>query len=456
MLATRLAPWRGRTLRFGLGAATAAVAALVGVARNKWIALHLGAEGIGVLGQVMATQSWLGVAASLGLTVAVTRRLGTALGGGDTGAARRTVWTALTLSAIACAIAAVATLVLAPQLATVLLGDARYATLMRIIAAGVAGLAIQSVVQGIFGGRADVRAAFTLGLGGGIAVVAATLLLVPRWDVAGAAAAVVLMFPIGIAVALLVHRRDYAPLLGKPPRPLVDRDIARGLLGIGSAALTLAVVDQGTLLLARAHYLREHGIAANGLLQAAIAISQQVAAPFYIYFATYAIGRASAAADVWAIESYTRKLWTPVLLLAALACAAAMVASGPLLALLYADTFTAARPLMAWSLAGEFVRIAAQTWIIGALPLAGARRWLVIGLITDATLATAYVVLDRAGAGMLSLPFAYGASGVATLAAGMAFMARTGVRPRARDVALVTAGIVALVALAGRQSMVQH
>jgi Na+-driven multidrug efflux pump len=450
MSASRLAPWKGRTLRFGLGAATAAVAALVGVARNKWIALHLGAEGIGVLGQVMAAQSWLGVAASLGLTVAVTRRLGAAIGAGDADAARRTAWTALALAGIAGAIASVVTLVAAPQLATVLLGDARYAPLLRIIAAGIAGLAIQSVIQGIFSGRSDVRAGFTLGLGGGIAVVAATMLLVPRWDVAGAAIAVVLMFPIGIAVALFVHRRDYAPLLAPAPRPLLDGGLARGLLGIGAAALTLAFVDQGTLLLMRAHYLREHGIAANGLLQAALAISQQVAAPFYIYFASYAIGRASAAADAWTIESYTRKLWTPILLLAALACAVGMIGSGPLLSLLYADTFTAARPLMAWSLAGEFVRIAAQTWIIGALPLAGARRWLVIGLMGEAMLATAYVVLDRLGVRMLSVPLAYGASGVATLVAGMAFMARAGVRPRARDIALVVGGGLALAALAAR------
>jgi O-antigen/teichoic acid export membrane protein len=450
MLASRMAPWKGRTLRFGLGAATAAVAALVGVARNKWIALHLGAEGVGVLGQVMAAQSWLGVAASLGLTVAVTRRLGAALGAGDTEAARRTAWTALALAGVAGALASVVTRAAAPQLATVLLGDARYAPLLRIIAAGIAGLAIQSVIQGIFAGRSDVRAGFTLGLGGGLAVVAATMLLVPGRDVAGAAIAVVLMFPVGIAVALLAHRREYAPLLRPAPRPLLDRGVARGLLGIGAAALTLAFIDQGTLLLMRAHYLREHGIAANGLLQAAVAISQQVAAPFCIYFAGYAIGRASAAADAWAIESYTRRLWTPILLLAALACAAGMVGSGPLLSLLYADTFTAARPLMAWSLAGEFVRIAAQTWIIGALPLAGARRWLVIGLITDATLATAYVVLDNVGAGMLSLPLAYGASGVATLAAGIAFMARVGVRPRARDMALVAGGGLALAALAAR------
>lgn len=451
MPASRLAPWKGRTLRFGLGAATAAVAALVGVARNKWIALHLGTEGIGVLGQVMATQSWLGVAASLGLTVAVTRRLGAALGAGDTDGARRTAWTALALSGIACAVASVVALLAAPQLASALLGDVRYAPLLRIIAAGIAGLAIQSVVQGIFAGRSDVRAAFTLALGGGIAVVVATMLLVPRWDVAGAAMAVVLMFPIGIAAALFVHRRDYAPLLTPVPRPLLDRGVARGLLGIGAAALTLAFLDQGTLLLARAHYLREHGIAANGLLQAAVAISQQVAAPFYIYFASYAIGRASAAAgDAWAIENYTRTLWTPVLLLAAFACAAGMLGSGPLLSLLYADTFTAARPLMAWTLAGEFVRIAAQTWIIGALPLAGTRRWLMIGLITEATLATAYVLFDRAGAGMLSLPFAYGASGVATLVAGMAFMARAGVRPRPRDIALVMGGGLALAALAAR------
>src|SRR5438552_5242398 len=121
-MSSRLAPWKGRSLRFGLGAVTAAVTALGGVARNKWIALHLGAEGVGVLGQVVATQTWLGVAASLGLAVAVTRTVGARLGAGDLAGARRIVATALSLVGVASLAAITVALIAARPLATVLLG----------------------------------------------------------------------------------------------------------------------------------------------------------------------------------------------------------------------------------------------------------------------------------------------------------------------------------------------
>jgi Na+-driven multidrug efflux pump len=444
---SRLAPWKGRTLRFGMGAVTAAVTAVGGVARNKWIALHLGAEGVGVLGQVVAAQTWLGVAASLGLTVAVTRSVGAALGAGDIAGARRIVATALSLVGVASLVAVAFALVAAPSLSAAVLGDRSYALLLRLATIGVVGYAVQQVVSGLFAGRSDVRAALTFGVAAAIALVASTFLLVPAQGVAGGVIALAIMYVVGVGVALFVHRRDYGPLFAGA-RPGFDPAVTRALLGIGGAALTLALVDQGTLLATRAHYLRAHGIAANGLLQAALALSQQAGAPFYVYFANYALGKVSGLGPATSVEDYTRRQWTPVILLATFVCGVGMLAAGPLLGLFYADAFAPARPLMAWTLAGEFARIAAQAWVIGALPLAGARTWIAIGLANDATLALTYVLLNAAGVGATSLPLAYGAGALATLITGGVWMGRAGVRPRPRDVALVAAALAGLTALA--------
>jgi len=49
MLAARLAPWKRRLFRFGLGAATVGVTAVFGVVRSQWLARHLDAVGLGMV-----------------------------------------------------------------------------------------------------------------------------------------------------------------------------------------------------------------------------------------------------------------------------------------------------------------------------------------------------------------------------------------------------------------------
>ena len=96
MRSAHLRAWTGRGARFGLGAATIGVGVLAGIARNKWLAHHLDTAGIGVVGQISALHTWLGIGAALGLGTAVARMVGTARASGDESLVRRVTWTALT------------------------------------------------------------------------------------------------------------------------------------------------------------------------------------------------------------------------------------------------------------------------------------------------------------------------------------------------------------------------
>jgi hypothetical protein len=201
------------------------------------------------------------------------------------------------------------------------------------------------------------------------------------------------------------------------------------------------------MLALRAHNLRAHGVEANGLLQAAIALSQQAGAVFYAYLSAYAFGKinAIAAADgVAGVRAYTRRQWAPLLGLTFLALAAAMVAAGPLLHLLYSTRFDAAAPWMAYALWGEAGRVAAQTVALGALAVGGARLWFRIGIAQPAALALGYAVFTGNGAGAAALPMAYAAGGWATFAVAALVMARRGVGLDARSVAIAAAGAAAL------------
>lgn len=448
MPGSRLAPWRDRVLRLWLSAGTSAVGAVGGVLRNKWLALHLDPGGLGVLGQVFSGQVWLGTFTALGLGVPVARAVGAAVGRSDPAAVRRTLSTALALLGVAALAVATLGLVLAPWISVAILGSADYAGLVRISMLAVGGLAFQSTLQGLFAGHSDVRAPFTYATAGNAVVLGLLLALVPRFGLAGAVWAVVAFWPAALAVALWVHRRRYAAAFVPAPRPRLDRAEARALLRVAAAALTLSLLDQGTVLAIRAHVVRASGLEANGLIQAGIALSQQLGSVFYAYLGGYAFGKISGLGGLDAIRDYTRRQWVPLAGLALAGCAAVLALAGPILHLLYSARFEPARPILTWMLVGEYGKVAMQVWALGALPLGGVRLWFPLGLAWPLSMAAAYAVAHAAGAGVMELPYAYAATGAVALAFTAWTMSARGVTLRPRDAALGFGGLAALAAAA--------
>lgn len=447
MLSTRAALWRDRSLRFALGGGATVVTAVFAVVRNKWLAEHLSTAGLGVLAQVFSAQTWLGTAAGLGLSLPVAQAVGAATAAGDGPALRRTIGTAFTLVGAAGLAVVVLGLLLAPWLSQVLLGTGAHAGLLRIAMLGVAGLALQAVAGGVFAGRSDVRAPLVLAFAGGVVAVGTTMALVPRAGLAGGAIGAAVLLPAGLVAAWWWRRRVHAAAPAPSPQPGFDPATARVLLRVGLAALALALLDQGTLLALRAHYLRANGIPANGLLQAALALAQQISGVFMAYLAGYAFGRISGAVGAAGVRDYTRRHWMPLVALAAMAFALAMLLASPLIALFYSDRFAGARPLMAWALFAEFCRVMTLVWGLGALPIGGLRVWMPIGIAGPVAFVPAYAVLAPV-TGTLALPYAAVFAGFVQLAVTGVLMSRCGVTLRVSDAALLAAALAGLALLA--------
>jgi O-antigen/teichoic acid export membrane protein len=448
MPATRFALWKGRAGRLWLTAATSAVGAIGGIARNKWLALHLDPTQFGVLGQVVAGQTWLGTLTGLGLAVPVTQAIGAAVARDDEAGVRRAISTALTTIG-ACALGVVALgLLFAPGIAVALLGSSEHASLVRISMVAVAGLAFQGTIQAIFAGYSDVRPPFTYALIGNGMVIALAIVLVPRLGLAGAIWSISAFWPAAIVLTLMLHRAKYAGALAAPTGPRFDRALGGAMLEVAFAALALALLDQGVLLALRSHYVRASGLGANGLLQAALAITAQIGGIFYSYLGAYAFGKISGIEGVEGIRAYTRRQWAPLIGLAVLAFATVMTAAGPILHLLYSSRFDPARPMLAWMMVGEFAKVGVQIWALGALPLAGVRLWFPIGLTQSISMPLTYAAARAAGAGDMSLPYAYGGAHLLSLAVAGTLMSRRGVTLGARDLALLATGLAGLAALA--------
>ncbi len=440
--------WWPRFARVLAGAAGTLVTALTGMIRNKWLAHHLDTSGIGVLAQVSSAQAWFGHAAGMGLGLPVTRAVAV---GPDDG--RRAAWSAAFLALIAGLVVAAVGMAGAPALSRALLGTSDYAPLVRLSMAGAVALAVWSPIMGFFAGRSDVQAPLVFALAGGGGATLLAFLLVPRFGLLGAATALTLLYPLGVAGMLVARAPRHAAALWPRPLPFLTTAWRESgpLLAVAAAALGLNLLDLGTMVALRAHYLRTHGVDANGLFQAAVALSQQVGAIFYAYLGSYAFGKvnAVAAADgTPGVTAYTRRQWLPLLGLALAAVAVSMAGAGPLLHLLYSERFEAARPLLAYALFGEFGRVAAQTVGIGALAVGGTRLWFSIGVTQPAGLAAFYAWFLSRGAGAESLPLAYAGAGWCSFAVALLLLARSGVTLDGRGWLLAGGAFVALGVLA--------
>ncbi|HET9952526.1 MAG TPA: lipid II flippase MurJ [Candidatus Eisenbacteria bacterium] len=442
--------WRDRFVRFAAGSSGTVVSALAGAIRNKWLALHLEAAGIGILAQAFSAQVWIGTLVGLGLGLPVTRAVGAALGRNDAEAARRAPWTAFTIVAAVALPVSALVILLADPISAFLFGTTAHAVLVRISALGLTGIGVFNVAQGLVAGRSDLRASIAFALiGAGVATLL-TLLLVPRFGLPGAGLAAAVLYPAGVAGMLWVHLRRHPEALRPRPARFFDRPEASALARFAGVTLALPAIDLGTLLILRTHVLRSNGATANGLLQAALAVSQQVGALFYAYLLSYALGKvttAGAAGGAAAVRDYTRRQWTPIVAAAAIVFAGALLGAWPLLHLLYSDRFAGARTMMGYTLVGEFGRVCFQAAALGALAIGGGRLWFRVGLVQPLALAAAYAGFVATGSGPLSLPRAYAVSGAVTFAAGAWMMARAGAGLRARDLAWCAAGFLALLAL---------
>ena len=433
-----------------MGASATVLSGVTGIIRNKWFAQHLEASGIGILAQVVSSQMWLGTVAGMSLALPIARGVGAATGSGDLARARRVIWAAATLITMSASIVIALGLFFAPLISRALLGSPQYAGLIRIGMVGIAGIAFQQLVVGIFAGRSDLKGPLLFSAVGGLASVAATLYLVPRAGLGGAAFAVSILFPLGCLGAIFLRRKEHASILARPRERALTGEMARGLLTVASSALAASLVEQGVFLAIRSHYVRTFGASANGYLQAGLGISQQVGSLFYAYLASYAFGKISAVSGASATRDYTRKHWSAIMMLAALALVLTSLFATPLLRLLYSHRFDPAQPLMEWALVGELGRIGFLTWALGSLPLGGPRLWLPLALIFSVTLGLSYAVCIASGAGILSMPKAYAAAGLITAVLVGAVMSRHGVTLRLRDLAVFSGGAMLLLFLAAR------
>jgi len=421
--------------------------AFAGVVRVKLYAVFLGAAGVGVISQVQALQNTLAVLSSLGMGIGISREVARARARADEAGARAVLRTARALG-LGMALLLVAGVALAARpLATLLLGDPSYAPLFLLAVPALVPNTLSRMLGDVLNGRRDVRANALNGILTSLLGIAILPILLWRLGVAGAALSLSISALVSwVVIALLLNRR-HPDLRGAGLA--VDPPIARTLLGIGAASLSLAAIDQVIVLVMRSRLIAEVGVHGNGLFQGVWGLSQYSLNIAVAFLTTYAFARVQESRDPAELRRETNQALRTTLLMMAPLTAGLVLGRTLLIQVFLSREFAPAAPLFAWQASGDLIRAAGGATGVGLLAVASPGVWIVVGLCGSLSFIGIFLLLV-ARTGILAGSQAWMLSGVIYLGVTCVVMRRrAGLRfdPRLRLLALSSAVLLGAMVL---------
>lgn len=323
-----------------------------GFVRAKVIAMILGASGVGLMGIFNAFSGNIATFAGWGLSTSGVRLIAGASEEEKPAkiAAVRRMGRTLSLLGLALALA------LFWPIGAASFDANRYAVEMAIVAFAVPCMVAASAWSAVLQVSGKVASLVKVQIAGAMAGLLLGLPAIWLWGTIGIALSI--FFAAAVPAAVLWRA---ARSVGEG-RPAEQVDLSQ-LIKLGGALMLIGWMGQLSAYLVRLAIVRQGGLDAAGYYQAASAISGSL--PGFVFAAMGAdfFPRVAAAKDEAEARSITEKQILAGLLLG-VPLIVAMLTMGELsIRFLYADTFDAAIPLLAWMTWGVFVRLVA--WPLG-------------------------------------------------------------------------------------------
>ena len=361
-----------------------------GFVRAKAIALILGASGVGLIGIFNAFSGNVSSFAGWGLGTSGVRLIAGAPEEekpAKVAAVRRMGWT---LSLLGLALA----LILFWPVGSVTFASTKYALEMAIVALAVPCVIASSAWSAMLQAAGKIASLAKVQVSGALTGLLLGLPAIYFWGTIGIALSI---FLAAAVPAFVLWRTARSESLAGSVASAESGDI-RQLVSLGGALMVVAWLGQLSAYAVRLAIVRFDGLDAAGYYQAAFAISGSL--PGFVFAAMGAdfFPRVAAAKDEAEARSITEKQILAGLLLG-VPLIVALLTLGPLsIRLLYADTFDAAIPLLAWMAWGVFARLVA--WPLGFWMMArrSPRAFIVVeGAACLISLALPLVLMGRMG-----------------------------------------------------------
>lgn len=384
--------------------------------RGKLAALLLGPAGVGVFNQLSLAFNLFSVAGGLGSNNGIIQHGAEAMAAGDDAALRRLVSTStLLLGAIACLLAA-AGVIAAPWLSDLLLDDGgRHAYLVRLVLLavpiGVSGSVYRALLSASRAVGELVRAQIISDVGGAIVFVALIFPLGLAGAILGFMATHLLFLVLGLAYA----RRSLGPGVLRPRVSQFSWAVVRGNVGFGASGLVMIALSNLSVLFVSRLVIDQLGLDASGIFSnawriASVYLGAVTATAISYYLPT--ITRCETAEDMGREVNATLRFYLYAL---PLVMAGIMALGEPLVWLILSDQFLPAAPLLLIFVPAELVRILAETTSMPLLARKRVRLFTLNYLVTSAVfVGVAYLLLP--GFGLAGAALAYGIANVAYLA----------------------------------------
>jgi len=346
-----------------LGTGARLIAALVVV---KLVASSAGPEGIGRLGQFMSLMSVLAVFAGGGISSGVVKCV--AEYREDASRLSRLLAAALWYALIASCVMGAATWLFSRPIAAWLMGDAGYASLVRVLAVAQLGIAVVNYMLAVVNGFMDVRRLAVIQVAGSILAMLAALWL-SRWlHLYGALLALVLGQSLWLLVAF--------PACWKSPyfrrgmlRMRFDREMTGRLAAFSTMTLTSALVPPLVNIAVRDHLAARFGWEQVGYWQAVSRVSDAYLLFLVTAITVHYLPRLASTKGKAALVAEFRQAYRFLLPVVVAIAAVVYLMREPITRVLFSADFTAgANDLYGPQLVGDVFKIA--SFVLAYLMLA--------------------------------------------------------------------------------------
>jgi PST family polysaccharide transporter len=367
----------------GIATAARLAAALVVV---KLVAVLAGPEGVGKLGQFVSLMSLLAVLAGGGIGPGIVKYV--AEYREDAQRLARLLGTALCYALCAACAMAAAALLLREPIATWLLGDARYVTLICVLAVAQIGIAIANYFLAVINGFMDVRRLALVQVLGSVFSTLLVVALAHPFGLPGALLGMVLGQSLWVVVGLPAWSvgRYFSTGL---PRLRFDPEMTRRLAAFSVMTLTSALLPPLVNIAVRDHLAAQFGWADVGYWQAVSRVSDAyllfITSAINIYYLPKLAATQGRAALILELRQGFRVLM-PVVAVSALVI---YVAREWITQLLFNAGFAPANALYGPQLIGDVLKIA--SFVLSYLMLAKAMTRLFVA--SECIFAATYLVL---------------------------------------------------------------
>lgn len=349
----------------------------IGLVRTKAMALMLGPAGFGLMGALTTVVDLTRSLAEMGINNSGVRQIAEASASGDTQQIARTI-TVLRRSALVLGvIGAIALAALSRQVAEVTFGNTDYAGAITLLSLAVFFRLVADGQGALLQGMRRVGDVARIGVIGALAGTALSIPLVYWLREQGVALSLVVVAAVTCVVSWRYSRRieiEHTELSAAHARQEVGALLRLGLAFMASSLVTVAAAYVVRIVL-----IRQAGLEAAGLYQAAWTIGG-----LYVTFVLQAMGTdfyprlVGVASDNSECNRLVNEQAHVSLLLAGTGVLATLTFAPWVVSLLYSEDFQAATDVLRWICLGMALRVV--TWPLGYVLVARGEKTLFVGV----------------------------------------------------------------------------